>query len=90
MYKSKDITDTSLTNDKITTSRYTIPPPLRKGYTIYICDDLYLEDKETFFDSMQEYTKKSHKTFPIIFNNGEFIGGYSEVNALFTQEYKTK
>jgi glutaredoxin len=52
-------------------------------HTIYICDDLYLKDNDAFFNYMQEYTKKSHKTFPLIFNNGEFVGGYSEIKAQF-------
>ena len=84
----------------------TIPPPLKKGYTIYaksgcayctlakqvlasstqtiyMCDNLYLEDNTLFFEFMQEYTKISHKTFPLIFNNGEFIGGYKEIKSQF-------
>lgn len=52
-------------------------------HTIYSCDEIYLEDKTLFFEFMQEYTKKSHKTFPLIFNNGEFVGGYSEIKAQF-------
>ena len=107
MYRDK--TKDKLTNN--TTSRYTIPSPLKKGYTIYtktgcayctlakqlltsskhmiyLCDDLYIEDKDAFFNSMQEYTKRSHKTFPLIFNNGEFMGGYSEVKAIFDLEQK--
>ena len=50
--------------------------------TIIDCNELYLDNKTEFFEKMQGYTKKIHKTFPLIFQDGRFIGGYIEINAL--------
>jgi len=51
---------------------------------IFDCNELYLDNKTSFFETMQSYTKKTHKTFPLIFKDGIFIGGYSEINTLLT------
>lgn len=45
------------------------------------CDDFLLEDKEQFLLIINEMAKKECKTFPMIFYNGEFVGGYNEVKA---------
>jgi len=42
------------------------------------CDEYLFENKENFLLFIKEKAKKEHKTFPIIFFNGEFIGGYNE------------
>jgi len=42
------------------------------------CDDYLLENKADFLQFIQEIAKKEHKTFPIIFDKGEFIGGFTE------------
>jgi glutaredoxin len=42
------------------------------------CDEYLLEDKEGFLMFIKERAKKEHKTFPIIFYNSGFIGGYNE------------
>lgn len=42
------------------------------------CDEFLLEDKESFLLFITEKTQKEYKTFPIIFYNGKFIGGYTE------------
>ena len=52
--------------------------------TIIDCNELYLDNKTEFFETMHGYTKKIHKTFPLIFKDGIFIGGYSEINAILT------
>ncbi len=57
-------------------------------HTIYICDDLYLDNKLAFFEKMEQYTKIVHKTFPIIFLDGEFIGGFSELKNKLSLEEK--
>ena len=50
------------------------------------CDEIYLDNKTVFFEKMMEYTKTPHKTFPIIFFNGHFIGGYSEIKQILLPE----
>lgn len=43
------------------------------------CDEYLLENKENFLACIKERVKREYKIFPIVFNNGEFIGGYNEV-----------
>lgn len=49
-------------------------------YKLIECDDL-LKDKDKFFKFMSKYTNQ--KTFPIIFLNGEIIGGYTYLYQTF-------
>lgn len=41
--------------------------------------DAYLENKETFLSFIETLAKKEWKTFPMIFWDGQFIGGYKEL-----------
>ena len=43
------------------------------------CDNVLIEDKEGFLLFISEIAKKEYKTFPMIFYNGDFIGGYTEI-----------
>jgi hypothetical protein len=43
------------------------------------CDELLLKDKEQFLLIISEMANKKCTTFPMIFYNGEFVGGYNEV-----------
>jgi glutaredoxin-related protein len=49
------------------------------------CDDYLVENKEAFLVFIKEMAGKEYKTFPMIFHNGDFIGGFSE-----TKEYYEK
>ena len=42
------------------------------------CDEYIIENKENFLLFIFNKSKKEYKMFPIIFLNGEFIGGYNE------------
>jgi glutaredoxin len=42
------------------------------------CDDYLVENRDNFLSFIQNKTSKSDNTFPIIFNDGNFIGGYAE------------
>jgi glutaredoxin len=42
------------------------------------CDDYIFEEKENFLSFIESKSGKPCKTFPIIFYNGKFIGGYNE------------
>ena len=44
------------------------------------CDDYLVNDKlkQTFISIMNSLTKDKFKTFPVVFYNGEFIGGCYE------------
>jgi glutaredoxin len=49
------------------------------------CDDYLVENKEDFLLFIQQMAGKEYKTFPMIFHNGNFIGGFTE-----TKEYYEK
>lgn len=46
-------------------------------YTTIYCDDILLNKRIEFLNFMAQYT--SQKTFPFIFYNETFIGGYQEL-----------
>jgi glutaredoxin len=49
------------------------------------CDEYLIEDKENFLLFIKEKANREYKIFPMVFNNGIFIGGFNE-----TQEYFDK
>lgn len=46
-------------------------------YTTIHCDELLLNNRVEFLNFMSKFT--SQKTFPFIFHNGQFVGGYQEL-----------
>ena len=52
----------------------------KKFFVEVNCDDFLIEDKNkaSFLLFISEIAKKEYKTFPMIFYNGDFIGGYNE------------
>ena len=42
------------------------------------CDEFLIEDKQGFLLFMKEIALTEVRKFPIIFNDGKFIGGYEE------------
>jgi glutaredoxin len=42
------------------------------------CDDYLVENKDAFLAFIKEMAGKEYKTFPMIFHNGDFIGGFTE------------
>jgi glutaredoxin len=48
-------------------------------YEIVDCDEYLLENKDIFLSFIKSYSLNEWKTFPMIFHNGKFIGGYNEV-----------
>lgn len=47
-------------------------------YEIVDCDDYLLDNKDIFLSFIQSYSAIQWKTFPMVFHNGKFIGGYEE------------
>jgi glutaredoxin len=47
-------------------------------YIIIDCDEYIIEDKQNFLLFIQNIAKKDCTTFPMVFNNGKYIGGYNE------------
>lgn len=48
-------------------------------YTYINCDDYLLADKEAFLEFIEKAAGKAHKTFPMIFSSGKFVGGYMDL-----------
>lgn len=42
------------------------------------CDEFLLEDKEGFLSFIKEKANKEYRTFPMVFKDGKFIGGFDE------------
>jgi glutaredoxin len=49
------------------------------------CDEYLIENKNLFLLFIENLAQKECKVFPMIFNNGTFIGGFNE-----TQEFLDK
>jgi glutaredoxin len=54
-------------------------------FTIINCDEFILEDKPGFLQFIHLLVGTEYKTFPMVFLNKTFIGGYKE-----TEDYLTK
>ena len=46
--------------------------------TLYNCDDFLKKDRAIFLKQMGSFIGKEYHTFPMVFFNGEFIGGYED------------
>jgi len=48
------------------------------------CDDYLAQDKQYFLNFIKEKAKREHeyKTFPMVFCDGKFVGGYAETERL--------
>ena len=52
----------------------------KKNMHIVECDDYLLENKEAFLAFIQNLAEgKVHRTFPIVFYDAQYIGGYTEL-----------
>jgi glutaredoxin len=49
-----------------------------QSYEVIDCDDYLFENKEFFLSFINNCAKKECKIFPMVFNKGDFIGGYDE------------
>jgi glutaredoxin 3 len=43
------------------------------------CDEMLVDKKEEFLQFIKELTQKNHRTFPMVFKDSTFIGGYSDL-----------
>ena len=49
------------------------------------CDEFLLENKEEFLKLMKSLIGYEYRTFPMIFKNGHFIGGYTKSKEFYEQ-----
>ena len=47
-------------------------------FIIVDCDEFILEDKMYFLKFMEKIIGIEYKTFPMVFDNGKFVGGYAD------------
>jgi glutaredoxin len=48
------------------------------SYNTVDCDEYLVEDNKKFIEFMKTYSGKELKTFPIVFFNKKYVGGYNE------------
>ena len=48
--------------------------------------DTYLEDKQSFLNFIKEKAGRDYKTFPMVFCDGKFVGGYAETERLIDMD----
>ena len=52
--------------------------------TMVDCDDALIESRAEFFELLRSYGMSStHTTFPLIFYNAVFLGGYTQTRAFY-------
>ena len=65
----------------------------KKQFVIINCDEYLLDHKAAFLDFIMNLISMEWKTFPIVFDNSQFIGGfidtklYLEKTFEFTEEF---
>ena len=47
------------------------------------CDEFLIKDKEQFLLFIKERTKTDYRTFPIVFKDAKFIGGFDDTQKYF-------
>lgn len=55
-------------------------------YTMIDCDEYLLESKESFLAFIEALCGKPYRTFPMIFKDGKFLGGYNEAKTHYEKE----
>jgi glutaredoxin len=52
---------------------------LKEEKTVVVDCDYYLkENRDHFLSSMDQLTKRNHRTFPFVFKDNTFLGGYDD------------
>ena len=52
-------------------------------FVLVLCDDYLIENRESFLNFLNKKSGKEINIFPLVFYNGEFIGGYKETQTFF-------
>lgn len=59
----------------------------KENFIVIDCNDYRKNERENFLLFIHELTKSDHKTFPIIFHENKFIGGFDKL-CVYYEEYK--
>jgi glutaredoxin len=49
-------------------------------------DEYLLEDKEDFLSFIKGLIQKEYRTFPMVFNHGQFIGGFTDTESFVNKQ----
>lgn len=63
------------------TKAKTILTNTKAQFQVIECDAFLEIDKTAFLDTMRKKTQRDYRTFPMIFDQGNFVGGYSELQS---------
>ncbi len=56
-------------------------------FVVIDCDEYLKENRDEFLKDMKNYTETEWKTFPFVFSDAKFIGGYKEtINKMVLDE----
>ena len=58
-------------------------------FNVIDCDDYLIEDKLAFLEFIAKIANQEYKTFPIVFNDNKFIGGYNETKQIIDKLFIT-
>jgi glutaredoxin len=50
-------------------------------FTDISCDEFLIEDKEGFLLFIKDRANKEYRSFPMVFKDGNFIGGFAETQS---------
>ena len=50
------------------------------------CDEYLDKDRDTFLEQMDKWTLTSHRTFPFVFSDQKFIGGFDETCSYYQKK----
>ena len=50
-------------------------------FNVIDCDEYIIEDKLNFLSFIKQHANEEVKMFPMIFYNGTFVGGFSEITS---------
>ena len=59
---------------------------LKLPYEMVNCDEYLLEDRDGFLAFIKERAGKEYKTFPMVFADAKFLGGFSETKASLAEK----
>lgn len=48
-----------------------------------VCSEYLNEDRDLFLSFIEKYASKKYNTFPMVFKDGVFLGGFTETSAYF-------
>jgi len=55
---------------------------------VYVnCDEYLLQNRDAFLEFIEKLAGKEYKTFPMVFNSKEFVGGYTDTMKIILEKY---